>query len=129
VLEVRFNVQTGFQPDALSFWVFPRPSGPLELSMLILYCINVLTKLLFGFIGVTFDVTDQLLIRFFCIRQILEGKWECNETVHQLFIDFKKPYDSVRREVLYNFLTEFLVPFKLVRMIKICLIKPVVKSV
>jgi hypothetical protein len=29
-------------------------------------------------------------------------KWEYNETVHQLAIDFKKAYDSVRREVLYN---------------------------
>jgi len=35
----------------------------------------------------------------FCIRQILEKKWEYNEAVHQLFIDFKKAYDSVRREV------------------------------
>jgi hypothetical protein len=35
----------------------------------------------------------------FCIRQILEKKWEYNETVHQLFIDFKKAYDSVRRDV------------------------------
>ena len=43
----------------------------------------------------------------FCIRQILEKKWEYNEAVHQLFIDFKKAYDSVRREVLYNILLEF----------------------
>jgi hypothetical protein len=48
-------------------------------------------------------------------------KWEYNETVHQLFIDFKKAYDSVRREVLYNILIEFGVPMKLVRLIKICL--------
>jgi len=26
----------------------------------------------------------------FCIRQILEKKWEYNEEVHQLFIDFRK---------------------------------------
>jgi purine nucleoside phosphorylase len=58
----------------------------------------------------------------FCIRQILKKKKrECNETVHQLFIDFKKAYDSVRREVLYNILTEFGVHMKLVRLIKICL--------
>jgi hypothetical protein len=42
-----------------------------------------------------------------CICQILEKKWEYNETVHQLFIDFKKAYDSVRREVLHNILIEF----------------------
>jgi len=57
----------------------------------------------------------------FCIRQILEKKWECNEAVLQLFIDFKKAYDSVRREVLYNILIEFGVPKKLVRLIKMCL--------
>ena len=46
----------------------------------------------------------------FCIRQILEKEWEYNEAVHQLFIDFKKSYDSVRREVLYNILIEFGTP-------------------
>jgi len=41
--------------------------------------------------------------------------------VHQLFIDFNKAYDSVRREVLYNILIEFGVPKRLVRLIKMCL--------
>jgi hypothetical protein len=41
--------------------------------------------------------------------------WEYSETVHQLFIDYKKPYDSVRREVEFGILT------KLVRLIKMCL--------
>jgi sorting nexin-29 len=54
----------------------------------------------------------------FCIRQILEKKWEYNEAVHQLFIDYKKAYDSVTREDLYNFLIEFGIPRKLVRLIK-----------
>ena len=49
----------------------------------------------------------------FCIRQILEKKWEYNEPVHQLFIDFKKPCDSFRREVLYKMLIEFSIPRKL----------------
>jgi hypothetical protein len=48
-------------------------------------------------------------------------KWRFNETVHQLFTDFNKAYDSVRREVLYNILIEFGVPLKLVRMTKMCL--------
>ena len=46
----------------------------------------------------------------FCIRQILQKKWGYNEAVHQLFIDFRKAYDSVRREVLYNILIEFGIP-------------------
>jgi hypothetical protein len=41
--------------------------------------------------------------------------------VHQLFIDFKKAHDSVKRGVLYNILLEFGVPKKLVRLIKMCL--------
>jgi len=41
--------------------------------------------------------------------------------VHQLIIEFKKGYDSVRREILCNILTEFGIPMKLVRLIKMCL--------
>jgi hypothetical protein len=33
--------------------------------------------------------------------------------VHQLFVDFKKTYDSVRREVLYNILMQFGVSMEL----------------
>jgi hypothetical protein len=63
------------------------------------------------------SIRDQI----FYIRQILEKNWEYNGTVHQLFIDFKKAYDSVKREVLYNILLEFGIPKKLVRLIKMCL--------
>jgi hypothetical protein len=56
--------------------------------------------------------------QIFYIWQILEKKWEYNGTVHQLFIDFRKAYDSVKREVLYNILLEFGIPKKLVRLIK-----------
>ena len=41
--------------------------------------------------------------------------------MNQLFIDFKKVYDLIRREVLYNFLIEFFIPMKMVRLIKLCL--------
>jgi hypothetical protein len=44
------------------------------------------------------STTDQI----FYIRQILEKKCVYNGTVYQLFIDFKKSYNSVKREVLYN---------------------------
>ena len=36
-------------------------------------------------------------------------------------IDFKKAYNSVRREVLYKILIEFGIPRKLVRLIKMSL--------
>jgi hypothetical protein len=63
------------------------------------------------------STTDQI----FYIRQILEKKWEYNGTVHQIFIDFKKAYESVRREALYNILIEFGIPRKPVGLIKMCL--------
>jgi hypothetical protein len=75
-----------------------------------------------GIISVGFDIADQLLIRFSAFVKYWRKKWEYSEKVHQLFIDFKKAYDSVRRkEVLYNILIEFRVPMKLVRLIKMYL--------
>jgi hypothetical protein len=56
----------------------------------------------------------------FCICQILEKILEYNEAVCQLFVDFEKVYDSVRREVLYNILIEFSIPIKMVRLIEMC---------
>jgi len=63
------------------------------------------------------STTDHI----FCICQILEKKWEYIKAVHQLYIDFKKACDSVRREVLYNILIEFGFLRVLVRPIKMCL--------
>ena len=72
---------------------------------------------LLGIINVDFDTKGHT----FCICQILDTKWEYNEAVHRLFIDFKEAYDSLRREVLYNILIELGIPMKLVRLIKMCL--------
>jgi sorting nexin-29 len=55
-------------------------------------------------------MTDQI----FYIQQILEKKWEYNGMVYQLFIDFKKAYDSV-------IVIGFGIPKKLVGLIKLCL--------
>jgi hypothetical protein len=58
--------------------------------------------------------------QIFYIRQLLENEWEYNGTVHQLFVDFKKACDSVKREVFYLILLECGMPKKLVRLIKMC---------
>jgi hypothetical protein len=57
----------------------------------------------------------------FCIRHILEKKWEYDKAVHQLVIEFKKAYDSVRSEVLYIIPFDFVTPMRLLRLIKLCL--------
>ena len=68
-----------------------------------------------------FDETSQLLIIYSEFIKCSKKKKEYNEAVHQLFIDFKKSYDSCKRESLYNILVEFGIPRKLVRLIKMCL--------
>ena len=54
-----------------------------------------------GIINVAFDAIGRLLIIYSAFIKYLKN-WEYNDPVHQLFIDFKKAYDSVRREVLYK---------------------------
>jgi sorting nexin-29 len=68
-----------------------------------------------------FHCNKSTMDEIFYIWQILEKKWEYNGMVHQSFIDFKKAYDSIKREVLHNILLEFGIPKKLVRLIKMSL--------
>jgi hypothetical protein len=60
--------------------------------------------------GSSIDMIGQRLIRF----STFITYWR--KSVHKLFIDFKKAYDSVRREVLYNILSEFGIPRELIKM-------------
>jgi len=76
---------------------------------------------LLGIISVEFQCNRATTDHVFYIHQVLEKKWEYNEAVCQLFIDFKKTSDLVRREVLYTTVAEFGIPMKLVRLIKMCL--------
>jgi hypothetical protein len=73
---------------------------------------------LLGITNVDFDVIDQRPIEFYVSGRFWRKKWEHNGRVYQLFIDFKKAYDSVRREVLYNILIEFGIPMKIVDQLK-----------
>jgi hypothetical protein len=60
-------------------------------------------------------------MRFSAFMRYWRKNWEYIKTAHQLFIVFKKAYDSVRSEVLYNIFVEFGIPRKLVWLIKMCL--------
>jgi hypothetical protein len=48
-----------------------------------------------------------------------------NRTVQQLFIDFKKVYDSVMTEEFHSFLTEFSMCMELITLIKMCLVNSI----
>jgi hypothetical protein len=50
-----------------------------------------------------FRCNRSMIDQIFYIRQILEKKWAYNGTVHQLFIDFRKAYDSVEFEILNEY--------------------------
>ena len=63
--------------------------------------------------------TQQISYRSYILHS--SDKWEYSEVVHELFIDFKKAYDSFTREVLYNIHIEFGISMKLVRLIKMSL--------
>jgi hypothetical protein len=71
--------------------------------------------------SVDFDVIGQRLIRFSISIRYWRKKWEYNGTAYELFIDFKKAYYSVGRDVLHSILSEFGIPRKLVGLIKMCL--------
>jgi hypothetical protein len=59
----------------------------------------------------------------------LRCSWlECNQTVHQLFIDTNKDPDSFRREILHNILRDTEIPMKLIRPTEMCLNKNCTKS-
>jgi len=72
-------------------------------------------------INVDLECNRSTTDHIFCIRQIFEKKWEYNETLYQLFIDFNKTCYSVTGEVLCNISIEFGIPMKPVRLIKRCL--------
>jgi len=76
-----------------------------------------------------FRKTGQVLIMYSAFVTKLQKKWEYSEAVHQLFIDFKKAYDSVRWQVFYNILIAFGIPIKLVMLIKRVWLKPTEESV
>jgi hypothetical protein len=84
---------------------------------------NLNASLMFSIevILVDFYAKGQLLIIYSAFVKYLRKNGNTMKALHQPFIDLKKAYDSVRREVLYNIFIEFGILFKLVRLIKMCL--------
>ena len=58
------------------------------------------------------STTNQI----FTLRQILEKTKEFGIETYNLFIDFKSAYDTIKREQLYNAMSEFNIPNKVIRL-------------
>ncbi|KAJ4431045.1 hypothetical protein ANN_19638 [Periplaneta americana] len=66
------------------------------------------------------DLNHKYNIQDWNVIGLMFGCLDYQGTVHQLFIDLKKAYDSVKREDLHNILIEFSISKKLVRLIIMC---------
>lgn len=63
-----------------------------------------------------FRASRSTIDQIFTVRQILEKAYEYQITIHQIFVDFKKAYDSISREALWQAMREFHIPSKLIRL-------------
>ena len=58
------------------------------------------------------STTNQI----FTLRQILENTKEFGIEIHHIFIDFTSAYDTIKRDQLYNAISEFNIPNKVIRL-------------
>jgi len=54
----------------------------------------------------------------FTVKNLLEKAWEHNVEIHQIFVDFQKAHNSIRRDKLYAIMAHFGIPNKLIRLTK-----------
>ncbi|KAL4104892.1 hypothetical protein QTP88_020168 [Uroleucon formosanum] len=55
------------------------------------------------------------------IAQIIEKEYEFRQNMWQMFVDFRKAYDSIHRNSLYNIMEEFGFPDKLINLSKLAM--------
>ena len=65
------------------------------------------------------SVTDNI----FALKITNEKIWEYNQSVHYLFTDFQKAYDSIHRDTLWECMEEFKIPNKLINLCRTCVQK------
>ena len=65
----------------------------------------------------------SVIDNIFVLKIINEKIWKYNQSVHYLFIDFQKAYDSVHRDTLWKCMEEFKIPKKLINMCRACIQK------
>jgi hypothetical protein len=88
------------------------------LSDILLSRLNAYADDIIGYHQCGFCHSRSTAVHKYCIRHILVRKRKYSEAVYQLFISFKKVYDSFRREDFYSIIIESGIPVKLVWLIK-----------
>jgi sorting nexin-29 len=91
------------------------------MSRIIAYRLTQYTEEIIGGYQCGFRCSKLTVDHIFVIRNILEKCYEYNIALHQLFIDFKHAYDSVRRDQLFDTMREFGISRKLIWMVKMTL--------
>jgi hypothetical protein len=61
------------------------------------------------------STTDNI----FMIRQIIEKCYEYNIDIHKIFIDYTHAFDSIKRNKILDSLTQYKIPPKLIRLVKL----------
>jgi len=57
----------------------------------------------------------------FMVRQIIEKCYEYNVDIHNIFIDYIHAFESINRNKILDSLTQYKIPSKLIRLIKLTL--------
>lgn len=65
------------------------------------------------------STVDQI----FSLRQLLERRYEFGKETHLMFVDFKKAFDCLHRQAIFNAMVEMGIPKKLVQIVKTCMTK------
>ncbi|CAG4982598.1 unnamed protein product [Colias eurytheme] len=89
------------------------PTAYKVLSYIILGRLEPYTEKILGDYQCGFRKNRSTTDQIFLLRQIMEKRWEYAQSLHILFVDFIKAYDSVDRDSLYNILRLFQIPEKL----------------
>jgi len=63
------------------------------------------------------SIIDNILMK----RQIIEKCCEYNIDIHNMFIDYTHTFDSIKRNKILDFLTQNLIPSKLINLVKLIL--------
>ncbi|CAG9130045.1 unnamed protein product [Plutella xylostella] len=95
------------------------PTAYKVLSYVLLKRLEPYTEKILGDYQCGFRRNRSTVDQIFLLKQLMEKKWEYAQSIHSLFVDFTKAYDSIDREALFTILRNFKIPAKIVSMVEV----------